>query len=81
MAETTGAHICQVCGAALMAEECNHCNGSGDDPDLDMVDGRYVVRPCFICDGSGVVHRCPNDYDAAHQAAYERDLQRVEGSE
>lgn len=81
MAKAPSAQICAVCGTATAEEECPCCHGSGDDPDQDVIEGRYVTHACWVCDGSGVVQHCANDYDAAHQAAYELKLQQPEGGE
>lgn len=42
--------ICQYCGDTKI---CQHCRGSGDDPDAATM----RPQPCSICDGSGT---CPN---------------------
>lgn len=77
---------CDVCGATMQSYECDHCNGSGDDPDYAVENGRYVVMPCWCCAGAGTTHHCPNEADKQHMDAYDAELQvalgtTIQGSE
>lgn len=56
----TGKHYdslrCQECGKPLQPYRCGRCDGKGTT--------RYLLlfnRTCQICDGSGTLHRCPDE--------------------
>lgn len=70
-------HTCGICGAEELPAECPRCYGRCDDPDMALIDGRYVVMPCEICDATGTVWECPNAWDATHTAAYDLDMRKA----
>lgn len=72
---------CEICGAVLDCDECPCCHGSGEDPDPEVVDGRYVYHDCWVCGGTGEVQRCPDEENDAHQAYDREELRKFAEAE
>lgn len=56
-------------------KECGECNGTGQEPFMDKLDGEVSYLKCLKCDGTGLIPKTIEDIEAEREEAKEpKDL-------